>query len=167
MEDRRNDRREYRDNDRHLYRLAELDDYKVASDDPDVRGWTVLDRDKEVLGTINELIVDPNQEKVRYLDVAPSRDLKTEGEARLLIPIGVARINENDNKVVVDTIDKDEFRTYPTYRGDMITRDYETTVVDRFNTLGALHTGMGTAGGFYDSNLYDEDRFYTTRNRNL
>ena len=156
-----------RDNDRHLFRLGELDDYKVASDDPDVRGWTVVDRDREVLGTIRELIVDPDQEKVRYLDVAPSRQLRNEGEDRMLFPIGLARIDGDADKVIVDSVDKDALRGMPAYRGEQITRDYETTVMDRFNGLGGLHTGMGAAGGFYDNDLYNEDRFYTTRNRNL
>ena len=80
-----------RDNNKHLFRLGELDDYKVASGNPDVRGWALVDRDNQKLGTVNELIVDVDRKKVRYLDVKPSADtFRGDSEHRLLIPIGVA-----------------------------------------------------------------------------
>ncbi|HSD63239.1 MAG TPA: PRC-barrel domain-containing protein, partial [Ignavibacteriaceae bacterium] len=51
-----------------LYRLSDLADYEVADRDPDVRGWEVVSADKKV-GTVDELIVDPDDMKVRYLDI--------------------------------------------------------------------------------------------------
>lgn len=191
MENRENRNREYKDDNRHLFRLGELDDYKVASGDPDVREWTLLDRDNEKLGTIAELIVDRDREKVRYLDVIPVKGIReTEGD-HLLIPIGAARIEGDHHNVKVDAIDKDALRSFPAYRGESITRDYEYGIVDRFNdlrgtrttgttagttaspgtattgTTAATATGAGTASGFYDNDLYNEDQFYGTRNRRL
>lgn len=55
------------DNKKHLYALNELDDYEVDDDDPDVRGWDVLDENGKKMGKVEELIVDPQQMKVRYL----------------------------------------------------------------------------------------------------
>ena len=159
---------------RHLYRLHELKDYKVASDDPDVRGWEILDRDNEKFGTIKELIVDPQKKKVRYLDVEPSSDLSGAGNERLLIPIGVARLDKDHKNVVVDLVDKDALASYPLYRGDTVTREYEIDVVERFNRPDSTRTDRTATttretGDFYDTNVYDEDRFYTNRSgkRNL
>jgi hypothetical protein len=162
---------ERRDNnlnrDKHLFRLGELNDYKVASGDPDVRGWTIVDRDNREFGTIDELIVDPNQEKARYLDVVPSRERAAGGEDHLLIPIGVARIDDSDNRVIVREINSELLNSYPPHRGDAITRDYEYEIVERFNrpdgtTAATRHEGTD----FYNSEIYNEDRFYTNRNRN-
>ena len=157
-----------RDNDRHLFRLGELNDYKVASDDPDVRDWALLDRDHQKLGTINELIVDPGKEKVRYLDVVPTRGIRESEDEHLLIPVGVARINEKDHNVIVDTLDKDVLGSIPAYRrGDVITRDYELALVDRFNGIDGGSYPRTPSNAFYDNDLFNEDRFYTTRNRGV
>ncbi|WP_017730976.1 PRC-barrel domain-containing protein [Nafulsella turpanensis] len=174
MEDRRDRRTDevrdtrYTNNDRHLFRLSELDDYKVASDDPDVRGWKVVDRNGLKLGTIEELIVDRDREKVRYLDIAPGRDRVNEND-HVLIPIGLARVDENDDKVVINEIDSETIASFPVYKGDVITRDYEHGVMERLNTIGSGETVRrdATTDEFYNNRFYDENQFYEGRNRNL
>ena len=160
----------HNDRDRHLFRLGELDDWKVADEDPDVRGWKVVDRNGLKLGTIEELIVDRDREKVRYLDIAPGRDRVNEDD-HVLIPIGLARVDDNDDKVVINEIDSEAITTFPAYKGEVITRDYEHGVVDRLNKIGSGETverrDTTTNDEFYNNRFYDEDRFYTGRNRNL
>lgn len=156
-----------RDTNRHLYRLGELDDYKVAGNDPDVREWALLDRDHKKLGTINELIVDPEQEKVRYLDVVPTLGIREREDEHLLIPVGIARVNKDKHTVEVDMLDKEELATYPAYQGDEITRDYELTLVDRINGMGGGSYPRTPATAFYDNDLFNEDRFYASRPRGI
>lgn len=152
-------------NDRHLYRLRELDDYKVASNDPDVRGWTIVDRDNREFGTIAELVVDPGQEKVRYLDVVQKGDRARPEEEHLLIPVGVARIDDDSNRVIVKDMDASFLSSYPVHRGDEITRDYEVEVVERFNRPSGTTRERREGTDFYSNDVYNEDRFYTNRNR--
>lgn len=152
--------------DRHLYRLGELDDYKVASGDPDVRGWTIVDNDNREFGTINELIVDPDKEKVRYLDVVSKGDRASGNEEHLLIPVGVARIDDDDNRVIVRDIDSEFLNSYPAYRGDQITREHEHQIVERFNRPESAGTERRGDADFYNHDVYNEDRFYTNRGRN-
>lgn len=171
MDTRNENRREENLNNRHLYGLNELEDYKVASDDPDVRGWTIVDRDNHEFGVIQELIVDPEQEKVRYLDVVPKHSGSGASEENhMLIPIGVARIDHDQNRVLVTEIDKDLLNGYPTHKTEPITRDYEYLVVDRFNRVdNNFQPGdreRRDNSDFYNNKFYDEDRFYTNRNRN-
>ena len=141
----------------------------MASDDPDVRGWEIVDRDNERFGTIKELIVDPEKKKVRYLDVEPSSDLSSAGNERLLIPIGVAKLDKDHKNVIVNEVDKDALASFPLYSGDVVARDYEIEVVERFNRPGGTTTTTRETGDFYDTTVYDEDRFYTNRtgNRNV
>ena len=49
--------------------LDQLDDFRVASGDPDVRGWEVVGSDGGKIGEVDELLVDTRAMKVRYLDV--------------------------------------------------------------------------------------------------
>ena len=51
-------------------RISELDDYRVSEEDPDPRGWAVVDRDGVPFGRVEDLIVDRSAMKVMYLDVS-------------------------------------------------------------------------------------------------
>lgn len=146
---------------RRLYRLKELEDYKVADEDVDVRGWDVYDMDKEKFGTIRDLIVDPEVEKVRYLDVIATSDLSVRGgERHLLIPVGVARIDGEEDKVFISEIDKDLLKKYPDYKGAAVTRDYEHTIVE---TLRGQRPSDVSEEEFYNHELYSDKDFYGAR----
>ena len=56
-------------NEKHLYYLNELKDYKINSKDPDIRGWTVKDLDNRVIGRVDNLLVNKDFGKVVYIDV--------------------------------------------------------------------------------------------------
>ena len=104
---------------RHLYKLDELSDYKVASDDPDVSGWEVRDADNRVIGKVDNLIVNKHAERVVYLDVAVDKTIidarhdpygrpenvdirefvNKDGENHVIIPIGMVSL-DLENKTV-------------------------------------------------------------------
>lgn len=146
-----------RENKRHLFRMEELDDYKVASNEPDVRGWDIVDYQKEKIGVVRELIVDIENEKVRYLDVVATADLSLSGGDRhFIIPIGVAHVDENENRVIVREIDKTTLASIPNYTGAAVTRDYEFDVVERLRGDRANIF----EDRFYDNEFYNEENFY-------
>lgn len=128
-----------------LYPLRDLDDYKVASDDPDVRGWNVISGDNEEVGKVDELIVDTKRMKVRYLvvdvdDKFSSTDNTDNADHYMLIPIGAARLHEKNNDVVVSNITTDNFANYPPYSsGGRISRDHEQSI-RRFYEAGGTGT---------------------------
>jgi hypothetical protein len=49
--------------------LSDLHSHKVASGDPDVRGWSVVAGDGRTIGRVDGLLVDTAEMRVRYLDV--------------------------------------------------------------------------------------------------
>ena len=113
----------------YLYRLKDLDDYKVASDDPDVRGWDVVSGDNEKIGKVDELIVDTKRMKVRYLVVDVKDEVELEGKDKhMLVPVGTARLHEKNNDVIVSNITRESVRNYPVYPGDNISREYENSI---------------------------------------
>lgn len=59
--------------------LRNLSRYKVVDGDADVRGWDVFDRDGVRIGTVDDLLVDPAAEQVRYLAVRLSPELSGGG----------------------------------------------------------------------------------------
>lgn len=109
-----------------LFRLKDLKEYKVAKDEPDIRGWEVVGEDQSVLGVVYDLIIDPELMKVRYLQAKLDKDLSvSKGDRFILVPIGRAHLRRDEHKVTVRSLDRSNIRFYPVYRGEAITRDYE------------------------------------------
>ena len=90
--------------------LDELRDYVVARGEPDVRGWDVIAGDGRRIGEVDELLVDPAAKKVRFLDVTVDEELVHDpgSTQRILVPIGSARLQEKDDRVVVDGLSSAE-----------------------------------------------------------
>ncbi len=174
-----------KDNDRRLNYLEDLSKYKMADNDPDVRGWEVFDADNEPVGKVSGLLVDKEKEKVRYLDVDLNDDLLSEqhdpfdvkhedgihefsdkeGEIHMIIPVGVARVERDHKKVVADGIDRDSLRNIPSYRyrKDIpVHPKYERRVVQA--CMGGTKRKEVelelSDDEIYNSEQFNQDRFY-------
>ena len=109
---------------RDLYHLDELADYKVASDYPDVRDWVVLDAEHRTIGRVDSLLVSKKAERVVYLDVElndsviseTDKDLdlsasegahaflNSDGDRHLILPVGLVSLDEYNNAVIADEL---------------------------------------------------------------
>lgn len=137
-----------------MYYLNELSDFKVDSDDPDVRGWPVKDVDNRVVGKVDNLLVSKEKKRVVYLDVEVDKSIidanhdpygnpasadvhefiNKDGENHLILPIGLARLNVDDKYVYTDRIDHRTFAETKRYeKGHDIDRDYEVVVLESYN----------------------------------
>ncbi len=79
-------------------KLLKLSDSGFRLEDPasDVRGLGVFNRNGEQMGTVEDLYVDPEGRRVRFLEVAAGGIILGLGEKRFLIPAeAVARIYED------------------------------------------------------------------------
>jgi hypothetical protein len=81
-----------------LVRLKELDDYKVAEGEPDIRGWSVYTATGRELGDIDDLLVDTELGEVVMVDVDLKRD-----DRHTLAPIKAAWIDRDNRRVVLNT----------------------------------------------------------------
>ncbi len=119
--------------------LGQLDDFRVAEGDPDVRGWEVLASDGRKIGEVDELLVDTGAMKVRYLDVDLDTDdvvLSGGPDRHVLIPIGYARLERDRDCVMVEGLALSEVADLPSYGQGPLTRDFETSVRESFATRG-------------------------------
>ncbi|HEX6898362.1 MAG TPA: PRC-barrel domain-containing protein [Thermoanaerobaculia bacterium] len=157
--------------------LKELKDYKVASDDPDVRGWDIVARDGRKIGDVHDLLVDTVAMRVRYLDVEIDRDLLANapavpgmahtgmtGEHRhVLVPIGTARLDEDHDRIYVDSLDSDDVGVLLPYDHTAFSREYESGVRQRWDRNYAPSPDRDR--DFYAGDLYDQERFYGPRRK--
>lgn len=142
-------------NNKNLYYLNELSDYKVDDDYQDVRGWEVIDEDNRCVGKVDNLLVNKNTERVVYLDVevdksiieanhqpyssAANNDgvhefLNEDGDNHLIIPIGLVTLAKDSKKVNTNKINHQTFSETKRMKKDHeIDREYEVMVLESYN----------------------------------
>ena len=103
-----------------LMKLSESD-LMLADTSEDVRGRTVRDSADEEIGTVEDLMIDQEQRKVRFLQVGAGGFLGI-GEKKFLIPVdAVSRIDE-DNVWINQS--KTQIIGAPAYQPDLVGEDY-------------------------------------------
>ncbi len=136
-----------------LFYLHDLSDYKVAENYPDVRNWEVQDVDYRKIGTVDALLVSKSAERVVYLDVEVDKTvieegheaygkptaegvhefLNKDGDDHLIIPIGLVKLDEKNKIVHASQINYSTFVKTSRYsKGNDISRDYELGVYKNY-----------------------------------
>jgi photosynthetic reaction center H subunit len=121
-----------------LHKLADLKNYTVAEGDTDIRGWSVYTSDEVKIGKVEDLIVDAEIMKATYIDLILDEKLRTgKVENHLLIPLEIASIENQPEKLKLLSIVSSEIVNYPMYNGSDIPSDYETTLREKIIKKGS------------------------------
>lgn len=155
--------------------LDQLDDFRVAEGDPDVRGWDVISADGKRIGEVDNLLVDTGAMKVRYLDVEVDTEMiESDKNRHILIPVGYARLDESEDQVRVDSLDSSRLREFPEYRQGQITSEFETDIQNQFGAgaagVGGFAAGMERGSGgreFLGERKLEEDGHVTRSEEEL
>lgn len=147
-------------NERNLYYLDELKDYKVSNNDKDVRGWDVKDSQGESIGEVKNLLISKADKRVVYLDVevnesmihedhkpyaAPADGgthgfLNKEGENHIIIPVGLIDLDLAHQIVETPKIGRNIFSETKRFKkGFLIDRDYETSILESYSRDNSIH----------------------------
>ena len=146
-----------------LVPLDKASEYTIASGNPDPRGWDVLASGSKV-GEVDKLIADLDAMKVRYLDVELDKNVAGAKDRHVLIPIGTARLDDDNDRVLLEGITSDVLVGLPAYSPNtVITRDYENSL--RTSMTGAAIPTMRAGSNYYEHEHFDENRFFGTRGR--
>ena len=147
-----------------LRRLSDMPEFEVATGDPDVRGWPVVGPAGDRIGRVGELLVDPSQMKVRYLEVTlhdPLPNVVATRQRRVVVPIGAAAVEREHDQVRL-THESAMLARLPAYQGGDLTRDEERSICE---TLASELHRADPGGDIYTHPLYDADRFYAARRK--
>lgn len=150
-----------------LRRLSELDDFEVADGDPDIRGWDVKSSDGRKLGEVEELLVDLDAMRVRYIEVElDKKELNLREDRRILVPIGTARLDDEHDNVLVSQSSTDLLAA-PQYDRAKFSDDYERSLHGWYGKRGGAGTAAATAAltgaDRYKGDLYDDSKFFGKR----
>ncbi len=114
-----------------LRRLRDLPTFEMATGDPDPRGWTVRGGDGQAFGTVLELLVDPESQRVLYLNVELARGLPgvptpaPHAETQILLPLEAVNLDTEGNSVFVTALRRDTVSTYPTFVDFILPTEFE------------------------------------------
>lgn len=168
-----------RNRDKHLFYLNELSDYKVSSDDPDVRGWEVKDVDNRVVGKVDNLLVNKQTERVVYLDVEVDESIieadhdpygssakegvhefiNKDGQNHLIIPVGLVNLNHDDEYVYTDKVNHKTFaETKRMEKGSNVNREYEVVVLESYDRDTNYSSDRNKTSGEKNTITSDRDR---------
>jgi photosynthetic reaction center H subunit len=147
---------------RGIYPLNDLSGYKVADGYPDVDGWDVIASDGTKIGEVDDLLVDTVAMRVRYLDVDLDDDA-TGRDDHVLVPIGAAQLDDDDDNVMLSGITLAQIRTLPAYNGGPVSRDFEMQLGRTFGAGATAGAATGAGSDFYSQQQFDDSRFYGKR----
>lgn len=116
-----------------LARLEELDDYEIADGQPDIRGWDVRTPDGTVVGKVDGLIADTGAMEVRFIEVEARRNvLGTATDEHILVPIGAARLNDDDDTVLIDRLPATGLGNAPRFGRTALTGEHDRQLRDYY-----------------------------------
>lgn len=145
-----------------LRSLNDLNDFKVVDGEPDIRGWDVVSLDSRKAGEVHDLLVDTAAMKVRYLDVELDRDVAGVKDRHVLVPIGMAQLDDDSDNVRLAQLSAAQLAAMPAYEHGSLTRERERDLLGRFGTMGAGATA-GLVGGSSprrgDQDFYGQSHF--------
>ena len=145
-------------------RLHELNgsNFEIAKGQEDITGWDVKDSDGDIVGKVDDLIFDKESLKVRYLilKVKKNKDLGLTESRKVLVPIGMAQLDREDDEVYLQNMNIDRLNSLPDYDKDKLNREMETrTYTNAAGTTAAVATGAD----FYNNDLYNDTNLYKNR----
>ena len=169
--------------------LSKIDsDFDVAEGTPDPRGWTVRDASGTDIGKVHDLIVDTVAMRTRYLDIElDKKALHLDKDRDVLIPVGQARLDDDDDRVILGSLAATQIAGLPEYTHGDIDRDYESSLLPNFDAGAIDATNGGDSGAaigamsadrptsqsgviadtpesdFYDNRHFDDSRFLGNR----
>lgn len=138
-----------------------------------MRGWQVKDKNDKVIGKVDNLLVNKSAERVVYLDVevdpeilnkdfepysrnkssdGPHNFINEDGENHLIIPIGLATLDLENEIVYSNEVDQKTYAETKRYsKGSEITRDYEVIIIETYDRSDE------------NRNFEDDDSFYDNK----
>jgi sporulation protein YlmC with PRC-barrel domain len=113
--------------------LAEARDFRLAQGAPNLRGWTVFAGDNERVGTVLDMLVDPEAMKVRFISVDLADDLFNLREDRhVLVPMETVELRERGEDAWIQGASARQIAALPAYTGGPVGRWMERSVLQAF-----------------------------------
>lgn len=130
-------------------------DYEIADGQEDIRGWDVKNLAGQKYGEVDELIFSEATRKVRYIVLdLDDNEMDMDDDRKVLIPIGLAELHENDDDVILNNISTAQIMSLPEYDKKMLDANAEQNILNVF---------MTGAAAMPQDHYYNEENLYRNR----
>ena len=146
-------------------RLQKLSGSGLEGTTTDVRGWQVRNSVYQLVGKVEELIVDLQDKQVRYLAIDLTGNDLDVPVRQILVPVGIAEMHATDDEVMLPGITRQQLLDIPEYDEDRFDTGHESSLRNVFGGLGASALAGGSIHDqdFYQHEHFDHGRFIRNR----
>lgn len=148
---------------RYLQPLSDSD-YQIVDGEPNIMGWDVKNETNHYLGKVDDLLFDPESNAVRYIVVDLTENGMNLGNKKVMIPIGIASLHQNDDDVVLPNVHLAQFTALPAYEHGNIGAETEMRIRNVIGSPAALRmedtVNEFNQNEFYSHEHFDKNRFY-------
>ena len=146
--------------------------YEMAKGEPDIRGWKVKNSINQEIGKVKEVLFDVRSRKIRYLIVDLDGKPINLLSRNVLIPVGLAELDERENIVYFPDVTVGHLASLPEYKRGKITYQTERSIRDVFipqdsaaaEKLADIESHeYPEREAFYNNDYFDENRMYRRR----
>jgi sporulation protein YlmC with PRC-barrel domain len=138
-------------------------DFEVAKGEPDIRGWDVRDDKGKKIGEVEELIVDAQKKKVRYMLVDLGGNEWNLKHRKILLPIGMAELHKEDDDVIIPGIAPDQVQSIPDYDRDHLDEQTERSICAHLRRSQQTVQSADAQSSLYDNEYFNDDNLYKHR----
>ncbi len=153
---------------KYLYSLKQSD-YQIVDGEPNIIGWEVKSETGAYIGKTVDLLFESDSNAVRYLIIDLSDNGMSLNDKKVMIPIGIAHLHEENDEVTLPNIHFEQFSALPPYNENNVNPETEIQVRDIIGSPAALRIEEQIVKfdqkNFYDHHHFDKKQFYK-RDRN-
>ncbi|ARV59853.1 photosystem reaction center subunit H [Nostocales cyanobacterium HT-58-2] len=137
-----------------LYKIADFDpNYRETFGGDDIKALDLYTEGGIKVGSVTDALVDADG-RFRYLVIDTQYD---SSDKRVLLPIGLSRIDYNQHRVYVDGLSKEQVESLPVYRDELtVDYDYEEQVRSAYRPASSgIAYNRDTYNYQQDASLYN------------
>ncbi|WP_461448670.1 PRC-barrel domain-containing protein [Mucilaginibacter sp.] len=139
-------------------------DFEIVPGEPDITDWEVMNEQGEKIGDVDDVLFDPESRKVRYLIIDMEiNTLMLDNPYQVLIPIGLAKIDEEEDKVILTDITEKQLNELPKYERGIVTPEYEMAIRNIIEENIAVDS-VEQWKDFYEHDHFTESGFFRNHN---
>lgn len=116
-----------------LLMLSEVGEFEVAPGETDPRDWDLVLADRRAVGRVHDLVIDPDGERVRYLDCELT--IPGSGGRHILVPVEFAYLDDRELQVFVGGLTTAALAELPSFPGLPLAPEIEERNLEIFRNL--------------------------------
>lgn len=146
-----------------------VSDYRLESGQANIKGWPVKSEEDHLLGTVRDLLFDPEAQAVRYVIIDLAESLTSVEDKAVLIPIGLVTLSDERKEVILPEFHHDQLEAMPRYIIGEVSEETEDEIRRVIGSPAALRLEEETVQidrqNFYRHHHFGKNQFPLNKNQ--